>query len=281
MLNNTLCCGLLVADLKFELEKFPSQDEKVFANSFTVIPGGPATNAALTIKQLGGKATLISTTGTCALSDSLIDTLNNQGIETPIIQKEDGLNCSAICVEANGERRGISYKKTFSYSLPDSIPEPDVILVDGHQKEASLALLNKFPKAISILDAGSVHEGTEALFERVNWLITSKKYALSKTRQNDLNSALKALSKLNDKVVITDGENGCLYSVEGSIGKIDGKKVNCIDSNGAGDVFHGAFATSINRLGSFEKSLEFANTVAAQSCEHKGIIGAVKNSALY
>ncbi|MCM8533697.1 MAG: PfkB family carbohydrate kinase [Lentisphaeraceae bacterium] len=274
--SKIICCGLLVADLKFGIERFPNRDEKIFAQDFSFLPGGPATNAALTISLLGEEAELLASTGTCAVSNALIQMLKNVGLKTDFIaQVESGLTTAAIFTEINGERRVVSYKNVEEVKRTDEVSAPKIILVDGHQKDASLKLLARFPQAISILDAGSVHEGTEALFEKVDWLVCSKKFAISKANTADLNQALAILKKHNSKVVITNGEHGCLYSIDGTLGQIKGISVNSIDSNGAGDVFHGAFAYALATKQDYINALYFANKVAAQSCEHKGIIGAI------
>jgi sulfofructose kinase len=274
--SRIICCGLLVADLKFSTDHFPGKDEKVFANNFDFIPGGPATNAALTIQQLGGDAQLLATCGSCSLSDSLVATLVENGVHTDeILRAHNGLNIAAIISDTNGERRAISYKKEVSYQAPKDLEPPNTILVDGHQAQASLELLERFPSATSILDAGSVHEGTELLYDKVDWLITSHKYALNKTNETCAQRALTQLAQLNENVVITLGEQGCLYSYHGEVGEIPGIKIQCADSNGAGDVFHGAFVYSLSSGTSYLESLHFANQVAAESCQHQGIIGKV------
>lgn len=274
MTSQIICCGMLVADLKFSTESFPKKDEKVFAESFHLTPGGPATNAAITIQQLGGQAQLLSTCGSCSLSDSILQMVTNTGVNTDkVLHLNDALNVSAVFSEESGERRVISYKQRVDYKSPKYLEKPAVILVDGHQPKASLELLDKFPRVPSILDAGSVHEGTELLYQKVDWLITSKKYALAKTSKETVKEALDTLTKNHSKVVITCGDAGLLYSIGEQSGHIPSIEINCVDSNGAGDVFHGAFAYAISQNKPPSDCLHFANEVAAMSCESPGIIG--------
>ena len=97
MKNNIICCGMLVADLKFSTQHFPKKDEKVFADSFNLIPGGPATNAAIAIQQLGGKAQLLSTSGSCSLSDAILKMISDTGVDTEkILHVDEALNISAV-----------------------------------------------------------------------------------------------------------------------------------------------------------------------------------------
>lgn len=276
MKPNVICCGMLVADLKFRTEAFPENDQKVFADSFQILPGGPATNAAITIQQLGGQAHLLATIGKCALSDSVLDMIDKTGVNTKkVLHQGEALNVSAVFSESNGQRRVVSYKNAVSYETPKHLIGPEVILLDGHQPQVSLELIERFPNTPTILDAGSVHEGTELLFYKVDWLITSTKYALTKTGKNKIQDALKTLAILNSKTIITTGEQGCIYSINGEEGSISPmKEVRCLDSNGAGDVFHGAFAHALALNKTPMECMDFANKIAAKSCESYGIIGA-------
>ncbi len=133
--------------------------------------------------------------------------------------------------------------------------------------------MDLFPEAITILDAGSVHEGTEALADKVDWLITSSKFARSKTGEQDLTKATKVLAKINPQSICTDGENGCFWSVNGDNGHLHSYQVDTVDSNGAGDVFHGAFAYGLVSDYEFADNLNFASKMAALSCTGKGIRG--------
>ena len=272
---DVLCCGLLVADLAFSLERLPSGDEKVFADGFEMRTGGPAANAALTVRLLGGNSELIAVTDTSATGSALIQSLNEDGFDTAaIIRHEKGLNTAAVLSESSGSRQVISCKSAYiPESLPDLISEirPAVLLFDGHLPHLSLKLMEKFPNAQTVLDAGSVHEGTELLADKVDWLITSAKYARNKSGTEDLKEALAILAELNPHTVITNGEEGCLFSIPGEFGMIPAVKVKAVDTNGAGDVFHGAFAYGLAKEMSYVNNLADSTRIASQSCMVKGI----------
>jgi sulfofructose kinase len=134
-----------------------------------------------------------------------------------------------------------------------------------------LALLQAFPDVPSILDAGSVHEGTDLLKEKVDWLIGSAKFARKSTGLHNLKQAAKALSKINKKVIITDGDKDCHWSINGKSGQTPAFSVDATDSNGAGDVFHGAFAYGLTQGIEFEKNILFSSKIAALSCTGIGI----------
>jgi len=280
---DVLCCGMLVADFSFSLTRRPEADEKLVSESFLLTSGGPAANAALTVSLLGGQAEIIASTGKDALGKSLIDDLKNDGFSTDsIIQHDQGLNAAAILSIADGSRNVISQKAAFKPTeLPESAKNlsPKVLLFDGHLPELSLKLMKLFPKAITVLDAGSVHQGTIDLYRKVDWLIGSKKFALNLTEKVSLREAFRELDSLAKNTVITDGGSGLLYKDKNKVMQLAAYNVEAVDSNGAGDVFHGAFSYGLAKDFTFEENLKFSSATAAFSCKAKGIRGNIPEAS--
>lgn len=275
MTIDVLCCGMLVADFSFSLSRRPDPDEKVRSESFFLTTGGPAANAALTIRLLGGTSELVATTGTDALGKSLVSNLVEDGFsKSTIILHEKGLNAAAVMTIADGSRNVISQKADFEPSkLPKSIDQldPKVLLFDGHLPELSLQLMKKFPEAITVLDAGSLHAGTKALYDKVDWLIGSKNFALSFSGNESVREAIKELDSMSKNVIITDGGSGLLYISGNLVKHLTAYKVETIDSNGAGDVFHGAFCYGLSKNFCLTDNLKFSSATAALSCTGKGL----------
>jgi sugar/nucleoside kinase (ribokinase family) len=82
--------------------------------------------------------------------------------------------------------------------------------------------------------------------------------------------ALEQLSGKRDNVVITMGDQGLLWAKDGKSGSLDAFKVNAIDSTGAGDAFHGAFAFGIARGMGWHELLRFASAAGALTCTRLG-----------
>src|SRR5690606_4598203 len=68
----------------------------------------------------------------------------------------------------------------------------------------------------------------------------------------------------------------------GALALIDGKfhyspafVVNCEDTTGAGDIFHGAFCFSMLKGMSIDEALEFSNALAALNCTAIGARGGI------
>src|SRR5262249_61909808 len=53
-----LCAGIIVLDEVFRVDRFPQPDAKTQAQSFFIVNGGCAANAAVAVARLGGRAGL-------------------------------------------------------------------------------------------------------------------------------------------------------------------------------------------------------------------------------
>jgi sugar/nucleoside kinase (ribokinase family) len=71
-------------------------------------------------------------------------------------------------------------------------------------------------------------------------------------------------------VAVTLAENGVLGYTQGRWVRVPGFRIEPVDTNGAGDVFHGACAVGELRGWSLEWTLTFANAVAAMKCRFLG-----------
>ena len=71
-------------------------------------------------------------------------------------------------------------------------------------------------------------------------------------------------------MVITLGVNGAFYTDDKREIKIDGIKVNAVETTGAGDAFNGGFVTALGEGMDIEKALKFANCTAALSVTRLG-----------
>ena len=122
--------------------------------------------------------------------------------------------------------------------------------------------------AEEIYDAGGLYQGIEGLLPYVDILIPSKEYALGYTKCATVEEAAKKLyDTYNPEVVIiTMGKDGgILYDGE-DVKAYPIYPAEVVDSNGAGDVFHGAFAAAYVKGYEFEKCCYFSSAVSAIKC---------------
>jgi sulfofructose kinase len=154
---------------------------------------------------------------------------------------------------------------------------PRVLLLDGHELDASRAALHEFPDAISILDAGSLHAGTAALAGQVQYLVASEKFARQVTQLAALGTLElqttcwhKLKERYQNQLVITFGEQGLIAEDAGACRVLPAFKVAPVDTTGAGDIFHGAFAYAMWQQMDLWPGLKFASMTAALSVQKRG-----------
>ncbi len=272
---DVLCLGHACYDYIFSVSHHPLADEKMTAIRFAECGGGPAANAAVAVARLGLKSAFAGYLGNDNQGDSHYKELLSYGVNTQLIKRgKSPTPISTILAKTNGERSLVNYKGATkplaAKSIDFSTINPKVILFDGHQPHESTALLRKAKakKIPTILDAGSIHEGTLALMNKVDYLICSEKFALQK--HQTLACALEKLSNKNPAVIITLGSKGLIWKRGLETGSLDAYPVNAIDSTGAGDAFHGAFAAALALNKSWAECLVDASAVGALCCTEMG-----------
>ena len=272
---DVLCVGHASYDLIFSVPEHPAEDEKVFADSFLACGGGPAANAAITVSRLGLKAAFAGYLGADLYGDKHLQEFVEENIATELIIRGDSPTpLSSIIVKPDGKRTLINYKGETQPLPAEAIDfsqvSPKVILMDGHEPNLSLELLKVAQqKSIpTVLDAGSLHKGTEQLMDKVDYLVGSEKFA--NQYAGDETNALTRLTKFSANVVITLGERGLIWQQGNEHGKLPTFPVNVIDTTGAGDAFHGAFAAAVALQMNWHDSLRYASAAGALCCTKTG-----------
>ncbi|UOA08813.1 carbohydrate kinase family protein [Methylobacter sp. S3L5C] len=272
---DVLCVGHASYDLVFSVAHHPAEDEKIFAESLVSCGGGPAANAAVTVAKLGFKAAFSGYLGQDIYGEKHYQELRQYGVNTDlIIRGTSPTPLSTVLVKADGKRALINYKGETRPLLSEAIDfygiTPKVILFDGHEPQLSTSLLKRTQseKIPTVLDAGSVHEGTLALMEQVDYLVCSEKFA--RQFAGDQETALTRLAENSPTVVITLGERGLIWQRGQERGVLPAFSVNAIDTTGAGDAFHGAFAAAIVLKMNWLDALRYASAAGALCCTKIG-----------
>ena len=128
-----------------------------------------------------------------------------------------------------------------------------------------------------LYDAGGIYEDVEKLLRLTDILIPSEEFSLEFTGKKTAEDAAHALFEMfsSEVVVITQGKEGGIILQNGEIRRYPSFKVNAVDSNGAGDVFHGAFAYAVTKGFSYYDCCVFASAVSALKCTRVGARQAV------
>jgi sulfofructose kinase len=271
ILVDVLCVGHASYDLVFSVSRHPGEDEKIFADGFVGCGGGPAANAAVAASRLGFTTAFAGFLGEDLYGEMHWQELAENGVDTQLIVR--GLSptpLSAVLVKPDGKRALINYKGE-TKPLPNgavdfSLVRSKAVLFDGHEPHVSVPLAERSRREVvpTVLDAGSLHEGTLALLERVDYLACSEKFAFQYAE--DEKTALSRLAAISPAVIITLGEKGLIWRRGAESGSMPAYPVAAIDTTGAGDAFHGAFAAAVAARMDWLDVLRYSSAAGALCC---------------
>ena len=253
-----LCIGIPVRDLTFRVSGVPGRGSKVNATHLDEICGGNALNAAIGIVRLGGRASFCGPMGDVRETSSrfIFEKLAHEGIETNHIVHMPGLvtPISAVMVDPSGERTIVTFRdpELWKVQLPDAetlLDDCAAILTESRCAEFCTDLCAEarrrgIPVIVDVDRAMSLREG---LLNASSHLVFSSEPLQETADVADDAQALKKIAKLTPSFLAgTRGPRGTIWLDEnGAIQETPAFPVHTVDTLGAGDVFHGAFALAI------------------------------------
>ncbi len=274
---DVLCVGVTSYDFYFMVDHHPEPDEKILANAFLSCGGGPAANAAVTAAKMGLSVAFVGYLGNDNWGDMHLEELKKAGVKTDwIVRGNNPTPISTVLVKPNGHRSLVNYRVTDAAIEDTDLGlfdiTPKVILFDGHEPKLSSTLIESVhnKRTWTILDAGSVNPGTVLLYNKVDYLVCSEKFAEEITGCNTINDTIEKLAQHNENVVITRGEKGLIWKAKIGQGKLKAYPIAAVDTTGAGDVFHGAFAGYLAMGKDLQEILKYSSAAAALSCTKPG-----------
>jgi sulfofructose kinase len=268
-----LVVGSAVLDFVYQMEHLPNLAEKYQAQDIQIVGGGCAANAAVSISRLGGQAQLIARFGQDEIKDLVCDDLRAEGvnIDALSISPEGRSAVSSVYIDSRGERQIMAFRGQGLAKTPD-LPQdanPDVVLADTRWPEATQRAFEKFPNLPRILDGEA--PVPRKLAQAASHIVFSEQGITDFTGLQDTRAALQAASKdLDGWVAVTMGADGVAWVESGEIVHLPGFQVDAVDTLGAGDAWHGAFALALAEGKAERDAAIFANAVAALKCTQLG-----------
>lgn len=275
-----LCIGNATYDITMQMKDYPKENIKYRVDEAVSCGGGPASNAAFLLSLWKIDTYFAGVVGNDENGKKIKEEFKRVNVKTKFLEvdKNNDTTLSFVVINRKNGSRTIFTKRSNKMKLTKEITiKPDLILVDGQELEMSKKVIEKNPHAITIIDAGRVKEEVISLAKMVDYVICSKDFAEEYTKINielenkeSLEKVFKKLTKEFKNVIITMEEQGALYKENDEIKLVPSIKVKQVDSTGAGDIFHGAFAYCILKKYSMEKSIKIANIAGAISVTRLG-----------
>ena len=272
-----LFIGQSYIDVTFITDEIPTGDDKAVARDYAVSFGGNAVTAAFACAKLGVVPDLLTTVADDWLGRMFIDMAMSYRIS--IHGRKVGRS-SLSFIMPHDRQRAIVRCRDDHYLHPFPILNLDgcrALHIDGHQPDAAFHYVKACRERgiLTSLDGGAVRSNTMEILSFVDVAIVSERFCGQLGMANG--EVLKLLKDKGAKVGgITQGERGMIwFEGDGPARQLDALHVpdeRVIDTNGAGDLFHGAYVYSYlkNPSGPWERHFRFARAASAYGVQHLG-----------
>jgi sulfofructose kinase len=279
---DAVALGLNAVDHLVVVPHYPEFNSKISYQSHHLAAGGQCATAMVTLARLGLSTSYIGKVGSDEAGRFQISSLAAEGVDTAgvvVVEEAETQNAFIIIDQATGERT-ILWRRDERLTIREvevderTVTAGRVLHIDGYDVAASIAAA-RFARAAKIpvvLDIDNVYAGAERLLPLVDFLISSSAFPEQMTGVRDLAAALKRLSEMSGSLLVaaTLGSEGALCYIHGQYIHSPAFKIECRDTTGAGDAFHGGFIYGLLKNLSVEETLRFANAVAALKCRALG-----------
>jgi sulfofructose kinase len=275
------CVGTAVLDHVYRVPSMPHGEGKHFATSQTDVGGGPAASAAVTVSRLGGTARFVGGLGNDAAGDEIIAGLDAAGVDTRWVGRSAAhpSPTSAVIIDDAGERMIINHtaQSTMAGLEPlvvEAVFDADAVLTDlrwaaGCEAALATATASGVPSIVDY-DLSDVAAGEIAL-ELAGYVVFSAPALAAVTGTTDPVTGLRQVRKGSSAwLAVTAGGEGTTFLADEDVGHVPAFAVDVVDTLGAGDVFHGAFALALGRGIAPEQALIPASAAAAIKCTRPG-----------
>lgn len=288
---DVVCLGHAALDRVYTVDAIPSTPTKLRASAYREVGGGMAANAACAIARLGGRVAFWGRAGDDAAGAAMAQEFASYGVDASAFRRLPGCRSSqsAIIVDARGERLIVSHHG----DVPDdaswlplaTLRETRAVLADVRWPSGARAMFGAAREAgvPRVLDAdvadGAVIDELLRLADHVvfsehglaRWASLPAK-AGEAERRAALDRAWHAMRTRGEAhaCAVTCGEAGSWWLTAQGPLHVAAPEVDAVDTLGAGDVFHGAYALALAEGRGVEAAARFATVAAAIKCTREG-----------
>jgi sulfofructose kinase len=279
-----VCVGHTALDRVFYVDAWPRGSAKLAAREYRESGGGMAANAAVAVVRLGGAADFWGPSGDDRDASVMAEELVREGVEVSGMLRVPGKrsSVSTVLVDARGERLIVGFRSDALAAAPDPLPwwrvaEAGAVLADVRWPLGAGAVLGRARRA----GVTTVLDGDVAPREHLLELVTHAEHVIFSERGLnvflpgvDAGDALRAALARGARVAgVTQGEHGfvwCARDDASRLHSVPALPVHAVDTTGAGDVFHGAYALALAEGRGVDDAARFACTAASLKCAGMG-----------
>lgn len=279
-MSRILCVGALTQDTIYQVRELPVLPRKYLATGRSQAQAGMASSAAIAAARLGGRPQLWASVGQDSIGDTLVGAMKAEGVDCSLVRQVPGGHSATavIIVAEGGERMVVAHYPESNKSISGPIPVLDgfgAVLTDTRWPDAAELALTAAAEAglPAVLDADTAAPDILLRLARcANQILASTDGAQLLSGEADPERATRSIhNEFGGVVAVTAGAKGCFWTDDPTnVHYTPAPTIEAVDTNAAGDVFHGAYCLSIAEGKTVAASIEFAVCAAALKCTRPG-----------
>jgi sulfofructose kinase len=274
--------GLNAVDHLCTVSAFPTFNSKLQMASYACQPGGQVATAMVALQRWGCRTAYIGSFGDGIIGELSRCSLTEEGIDVSgALQRRGVANQMAVILvdQASGERTVLMHRPPALVLEPDELRHDlvtagRVLHLDGYDLDAALAAAEWAHGAGMpvVVDLDTRSGAVDRLVAISDVVIVSQEFAEQFTGAVEPAQAIDRLAAATAApvVAITLGAAGVIARSSAGTVRVPAYPVRCVDSTGAGDVFHAGFIYGMLLDWPLERALRFANATAALKCMQVG-----------
>jgi sulfofructose kinase len=284
-MNNidVLVIGRSCLDYIAVVNQFPGENQKLPLEFRLTEGGGQGGTASCCIARLGGRVAYVGKLGDDDEGRFCLKRLEDFGVTMEFVEIVSGgkTPVAYVFITTGSGARSIIYERN---TLPKlkmdarlkklitqtrvALLDPEVTYLGGQLKKVAGGNVNV------IYDSERWRDGIEDIMNTADYFIPSSEFLEAEELQfRDISfnqRILKLKNMVTGQLIVTRGEKGAYYIADDTLYHVAAPQMNAVDTVGAGDNFHAAFALALAKGFDLHQSVKFSTAVASLSCREYG-----------
>jgi sulfofructose kinase len=280
---DVLVIGRSCLDVIAVVNRFPQENQKLPLEFRLTEGGGQGGTASCCISRLGGRVAYVGRLGDDDEGQLCLKRLGDFGVATEFVQIVKGgkTPVAYVFITAGSGARSIIYERNtlplleIDPVLEELIRQTGVALLDPQVTYLGGQVKKLAGSRVKVVyDCERWREGIEDVMQTADYFIPSSEFLAADELALGNIAFEEKIIKLNAMIagslIVTHGEDGASYITDGTLYYVAVPRVQVVDTVGAGDNFHAAFALALSRGFDLHQAVKFSVAVASLSCREYG-----------
>jgi ribokinase len=290
--------GSFAVGLTLRAPRFPVKGETLIGSDFDMGPGGKGSNQAVGAARLGAESHLVAVIGEDLFGDVAVKLYDQEGVKAGHLRRtaERNTGVGFITLNAEGDNHIVLDMGANHLLAPEDVDRAEALIAAS---DVVLSVLEIAPRTVaramalarqygvtSILNPAPAQPLDDALLANVDVLTPneSELRVLLGLEPDDPTDTLELAHRLQgwgvrQLVVTRGGEGALIVTADGHTEHVPGRKVDVVDTTGAGDAFTCALGVALAEGKPLPEAVRFAVCAGALACTRLGVIPALPSRA--